>query len=99
MRRDARRTVIAYDVPDDSRRARLARILLSYGDRIQYSVFVVDAAPVHLARLRASLEDAADLTQDSLLFCDLGLVSEQVDGRFNFSGLERPITDAGSFIV
>ncbi len=99
MRRDARRTIVAYDVPDDRRRTRLARILLGYGDRIQYSVFLIDAAPVKLARLRAALEEEAALDEDSLLFCDLGLVSDQQDGRFSFSGLGRPFTTPGSFIV
>lgn len=44
-------------------------------------------APVKLARLRAALEEEAALDEDSLLFCDLGLVSDQQDGRFSFSGL------------
>mgnify|MGYP002748130839 FL=1 len=43
MRRDdTRRTLIAYDIPDDKRRGRIAKLLLTYGDRIQYSVFIVD---------------------------------------------------------
>lgn len=37
----ARRTLIAYDVPDDARRLRMAKAALQYGDRVQYSVFVV----------------------------------------------------------
>jgi len=32
--------VIAYDISEDGRRARLAAILQSYGDRVQRSVFV-----------------------------------------------------------
>lgn len=33
------RYVIAYDIPDDARRVKLARLLDGYGDRVQYSVF------------------------------------------------------------
>ena len=31
--------VIAYDTPDDRRRARLAKLLKGFGERRQYSVF------------------------------------------------------------
>ncbi len=31
--------VVAYDIPDDRRRAKLARLLERYGERVQYSVF------------------------------------------------------------
>ena len=33
--------LVAYDITVDNRRARLAALLQSWGDRIQYSVFVV----------------------------------------------------------
>lgn len=31
--------LICYDIPDDKRRSKLARLLDDYGDRVQYSVF------------------------------------------------------------
>ncbi len=33
------RWVIAYDIPDDRRRLRVANILQGFGDRVQHSVF------------------------------------------------------------
>lgn len=46
--------VIAYDISDDHRRARVAAILQSYGDRIQRSVFLatIDSGTVSEARRR-----------------------------------------------
>lgn len=46
--------VIAYDISDDRRRARVAAILQTYGDRIQRSVFVcaVEAGLLDEARER-----------------------------------------------
>ena len=35
------RWVVAYDIPDDRRRTRLAKALEGYGDRVQDSVFEV----------------------------------------------------------
>lgn len=57
-------TVIAYDVADDRRRARLAAVLEDYGVRVQYSVFECLLDDRRLQELRrvaaAILEPAAD---------------------------------------
>jgi CRISPR-associated protein Cas2 len=98
-RTDVRRILIAYDVPDDRRRLRLAKALSSYGDRVQYSVFVVDAAPVRVARLKRAVEKLIVAGEDSVLFCDLGPVEIAVRHRFLYLGKQRPITDAQSFII
>ncbi len=31
--------IISYDIPNDRRRTKLAKMLLDFGDRVQYSVF------------------------------------------------------------
>ena len=31
--------IVSYDIPDDKRRNRVAKTLLDYGSRVQYSVF------------------------------------------------------------
>jgi CRISPR-associated protein Cas2 len=33
------RYIISYDIPDTKRRTKIAKILLDFGDRVQYSVF------------------------------------------------------------
>jgi CRISPR-associated protein Cas2 len=66
---DARTTfVIAYDVADDDRRARLAHLLESRGLRVQWSVFEVVAAADGMATLlrEARAPDLFDPTTDSL---------------------------------
>jgi len=98
--RDARRRyLVAYDVADDRRRIRLAKRLAGYGDRIQYSVFVVDARPAKLVRLKAAIVRLIDLGTDSVLICDLGPEAAVHDGRFQIIGLSRPITDESSIIL
>lgn len=37
--RDRHRYVISYDIPEDRRRMRVARVLEGHGERVQYSVF------------------------------------------------------------
>jgi CRISPR-associated protein Cas2 len=67
-----RRHLIAYDVTDDRRRTRIASYLSAHGDRVQYSVFVMDCRPAKLIRLRARLTELIKADEDSILLCDLG---------------------------
>jgi CRISPR-associated protein Cas2 len=96
---DSRRYLIAYDVPDDKRRTRLAKKLQTYGDRVQYSVFVADVRPAALVRLRSAVEGIIDVEADSVLLCDLGAVSMLDNSRFSFIGRDRPVTPNDAIIV
>ena len=93
-RDDVRRTLIAYDLPDDRRRTKLAKILGKYGDRLQFSVFVVDVSPARLLRLKDEITEVLSLNDDSVLFCDIGRVTDLNEDRFSFLGQSRePTTD------
>ena len=50
--------VIAYDIADDRRRNRIARLLEGYGERVQYSVFEAWLNDTELQKLRQRLEKA-----------------------------------------
>lgn len=95
----SRRYLIAYDVADDARRSRIAKKLESYGDRVQFSVFVVDARPARLVRLRRELSTLIEQRQDSVLLCDLGLVANLDSRRFELLGRSRPILGSGPIVV
>lgn len=98
-RAERRRILVCYDITDDRRRTRVAKTLESFGDRVQYSVFVVDGTPVALNRMRRAVEHVADLGVDSILFCDLGNVATVEAARFIYLGRQRPITGPTSFIL
>ena len=100
MRRDdTRRTLIAYDIPDDKRRGRIAKLLLTYGDRIQYSVFIVDIIPSKLLRLKDEIGQQVETSEDSVLFCDLGRLSELDEKSFSYVGQSRDTTDNDVLIL
>ena len=48
--------VIAYDIEDDKRRTKVARVLKSYGYRVQRSVFECTLTEKKLKRMIAELE-------------------------------------------
>lgn len=97
-RDDARRTIVCYDISHDRRRSKLAKTLQRYGDRLQYSVFVVDCSPAKLLRLKDEIKNIIDKVEDSVLYCDLGLLSK-VETRFTYEGKQNDITDNDFLII
>ncbi len=64
---DAALTIIAYDIPSDRRRRRIARIADDFGCRIQYSVFYAWLTRSQRDMLIACLESAIDPDEDAIL--------------------------------
>lgn len=92
--------VVAYDIPDDGRRTRVARTLESYGDRLQYSVFVVIAGPARLIRLRAELAKRIVAAEDSIAVFDLGILdSKRIERTVTFIGVKRNLTPSDVIIL
>ena len=94
-----RRHLIAYDVADDRRRVRVADLLSANGDRLQYSVFIVDCRPARLIRVRAQLAKLIKVDEDSVLICDLGAPDEAARNTMQYLGMRRTITADAMAIV
>ncbi len=60
------RYVIAYDIPDDRRRNRVARVLEGYGERVQYSVFECQLTPDQFQKLWSELKRKIREAEDSV---------------------------------
>jgi len=58
--------VIAYDIPEDRRRTRLANLLKSYGERVQLSVFECWLSRAELEALKKRIREKVDLAEDSV---------------------------------
>lgn len=93
------RYLLAYDIVADARRTRVAKTLESYGDRLQYSVFLVDTKPAKMVRLRVAVTAQLDLSTDSLLVCDLGPVVDGDNQRITFTGATRSFTGHGPLVL
>ena len=96
---DPRRFLLAYDVTDDRRRTRLAKLLERYGDRVQYSVFVVQIRPAKMVRLLETIYVTIDTRRDSVLICDLRHAEKRIYSRMTFIGRERPMTPNDVIII
>ncbi len=81
--------VAAYDVSEDARRARLAALLQTYGDRVQRSVFVLSVDDDLLQELRARVPGIIDVERDSFYVfrqCAGCWESIEVHGQANHAG-------------
>lgn len=63
--------VISYDIPEDKRRTKIHKILSSYGQWMQYSLFECDLTKTEYARLRNRLKKLINAETDSVRFYTL----------------------------
>jgi CRISPR-associated protein Cas2 len=60
--------VITYDISEDKRRTKINKVLKSYGQWMQFSVFECDLTETQYARLRSRLSKLIKPEQDSIRF-------------------------------
>lgn len=87
--------VVAYDIPDDRRRTKVAKVLEGYGERLQYSVFECRLTKVQYLRLREGLRELILPDEDAVSF--YLLCAEDVD-KIERIGGRRPLPDGAVFV-
>ncbi|MDE0556391.1 MAG: CRISPR-associated endonuclease Cas2 [Candidatus Poribacteria bacterium] len=60
--------VISYDIPDDPRRTRLAKILKGFGTRVQYSVFEAHLTRSQFEQLKQAVNRIIQPETDSVRY-------------------------------
>ena len=86
---------VAYDITDDKRRNKVAKILKDFGTRIQYSVFECDTDRRALLRLQNRLQKVINLAEDTIIFYHLCAACEKQIDRI---GIKKGL-DEQSYIV
>ena len=61
---DRRFTIVAYDIADDPRRNRVAKVLLGYGDRVEESVFEAWLSPGELDEMERDVAECLEVDVD-----------------------------------
>lgn len=56
--------VVAYDISDDKRRNKVSKVMESFGDRVQYSLFECNMDDEEFAVMRRKLTSAIDVEKD-----------------------------------
>lgn len=81
--------MVSYDISDDKRRTRIARALLDYGDRVQYSVFCCQLSDRERVLMKERLKEWLLQTDDQVLILDAGTV-DGANPRPDMEHLGRP---------
>ncbi|RIH89439.1 CRISPR-associated endonuclease Cas2 [Calidithermus roseus] len=63
---------VAYDIPDDGRRVKVANILKSFGERVQLSVFECWLNAAQLEQLKKLLQKKIDPSEDGVRIYPVG---------------------------
>lgn len=63
--------IISYDIPDDRRRLKIAKLMEGYGERVQKSVFEAHLDERGYADLRKRLARLIDAREDNVRFYKL----------------------------
>ena len=58
--------LVSYDIPSNKRRRKVAKALLRFGRRVQYSVFLIDRPTTVLPAILSALRPLLDPTQDDV---------------------------------
>jgi CRISPR-associated protein Cas2 len=74
-----RRYLFSYDISDDKRRTKAFKILDSWGDHAQYSVYFAELNPTELARLKVKLDKVIHHEEDQVLILDLGPLTSPLE--------------------
>jgi len=88
--------VVAYDIVDDSKRNRLAKILCNFGERVQKSVFECEIEDQQYLRMRAAIEKEIDPEWDSVRYYFL---CKRCKGNIRVSGLGAVLESEDLIIV
>jgi CRISPR-associated protein Cas2 len=92
-----RRYLVAYDIRDDQRLRSIAKCMVGYGQRIQYSVFVCDLSDREKIALRGDVTTLMKEPEDSVMIVDLGAAGDS--SRFLFLGHHEKLPTSDPVIV
>jgi CRISPR-associated protein Cas2 len=81
------RYLVCYDICDDKRLRRVAKICESYGSRLQFSVFECPLDDLRMEQLKAELGPVINRDLDQVMFVSLGPESGDASLRIETIGL------------
>lgn len=86
---------VAYDITNDRRRNTVAKILLDFGTRIQYSLFECNTDKRAYVRLQGRIQDSINPQEDTVTFYHL---CQSCENRIERIGVKKGL-DKIAYIV
>jgi len=79
--------IVAYDIADPRRLAKIARLMLDYGQRVQKSIFEVSVTPPVFQQMTAHVEEIIECEEDGVKYfplCEECSGTVEIIGQGNF---------------
>lgn len=92
------RFLVTYDIADPRRLREVHKVVVDYGERLQYSVYVCDLTPVEHVELRVKLRRAMHRDEDCISFFDFGPPAGSVWSRVEHLGRTPDLPEDGPTI-
>lgn len=92
-----RRYLIAYDISDPKRLRKVIKVMESFGERLQYSVFLCDLSEAERALWETEIRGVIHHIEDSIVWIDLGALAAAPP--VNVVGSPRRLPTTGATIV
>jgi CRISPR-associated protein Cas2 len=91
--------VVAYDIADPKRLREVARTMLGYGDRIQFSVFRCLMNDRQRELLISDISGIIHHTRDRVVLIDLGPAEGLSERRFRYLGRPLPPSSDAPMVI
>lgn len=91
--------LVCYDICDPKRLRAVFKLMRSYGDHLQYSVFECQLTAMDLVKLRTALAAVIHHTEDQVLFVSLGPAEGRGDRVITALGKPYTNVDAPCIVV
>lgn len=91
--------VVAYDISDAKRLREIARTMLGFGDRIQFSVFRCLLTDRQRELLFSAIVNIIHHKEDRVVVIDLGPADGQSGKRFRYFGRSLPPSSEGPVVI
>lgn len=91
--------LVCYDVRNDKRLRRIHKVMKSFGEAWQYSVFYCVLKPIDRARLENEAREVLNLKEDQLLIIDLGSNEEAARESAIVLGESLPDQQSGIVVI
>ena len=87
--------VISYDIVDDKRRNKTAKVLLDYGQRVQYSVFELSTVE-KIPEIKDRINRFIDRKEDNIRFYYL---CQDCENKKKVIGREKALLDDTDYLI
>ncbi len=88
--------IVAYDIADPNRLRQVAKVMEDYGDRVQQSIFEIEAGQTVFERMRQRTEAILNMEEDGVKYFFL---CEKCIGRIESIGFNADRTLEGDFHI